>query len=71
MPVSDNIMYIRNVSFLKSSIFTCKKNVADYIISRNIPLLGRNNEDYYFADTELLQEIIKYFQNNIKEGVKT
>jgi hypothetical protein len=40
--------------------YRCNKRMANYLMyDRNLPLLGVSGKNYYFAETELLKEILK------------
>lgn len=50
---------ITNPEILKNK-FKCNKILADYLESHGIPLLGRNQDGYYyFAETDRLKDALK------------
>ena len=63
-------MYIINPESIKNKI-KCKKTFAQYFIEHGIPLLAREGEYYYFADTELFKEKFENAPFWIKWGIKT
>jgi hypothetical protein len=52
-------MYIINPDKITNKI-KCNKIVAQYLLERNVPLLSKINNDYYFADSELTKEILSF-----------
>ena len=40
--------------------YVCSKPVSKYLLERNLPLLGAENGKYYFANTELLKEVLEF-----------
>lgn len=51
-------MLIRNIDKVEKK-FKCGQIIADYIVSKNIPILGFDKNWYYFSDTPLLREILE------------
>lgn len=51
-------MNIRNFSLLKSRKLICEKALADYIKSRSIMSIGRDNDKYCFMYNDILEEIM-------------
>jgi len=52
-------MYIVNPDKITNKI-KCNKIVAQYLLDRNVPLLSKINNDYYFSDSELVKEILGF-----------
>jgi len=48
----------------------CNKIVAQYFLDKNVPLLSKKNNDYYFANSELFKEILSFSPFWIKWMIK-
>lgn len=51
-------MLIRNIDKVQKK-FKCGHWVGEYLTQRNVPILGFDENWYYFADTELLREVLE------------
>lgn len=51
-------MYIRNISSMGRT-YSCTRFIGEWIKEKNFPVLSIENNRYYFADTELLREVIE------------
>lgn len=52
-------MYILNHKVIINQKFKCRKAVANYLINNGVPLLSREDDLYYFADTDLLKNTLE------------
>jgi hypothetical protein len=62
-------MYILNPEKIDNKI-RCNKLVAKYFLERNVPILGRDDKYYYFANSELFREILSFAPFWIKWAIK-
>jgi hypothetical protein len=62
-------MYVINPDKITNKI-KCNKMVAQYLLERNVPLLSKINNDYYFSDSELTKEILSFASFWIKWMIK-
>ena len=52
-------MYIRNVDAIKNQ-FKCGKLIALFLCEeKGLPVLGQDEQYYYFSNTDLLKEVLK------------
>ena len=59
-------MLIRNIDKVEKK-FKCSRYVMNYLFTdKNIPILGYDDRFYYFADTELLREVLEKAPTRIK-----
>jgi len=52
-------MYIINPEKISNKI-KCNSIIAKYFLDKNIPLLSRQGNIYYFANTELFKEVLSF-----------
>ena len=53
-------MYIKNTDKIpENHKYKCKKQISDWLQSKNIPLLGQDGEYFIFSKTDLLEKTIK------------
>jgi hypothetical protein len=62
-------MYIVNPEKINNKI-ECNKLVAKYFLERNLPLLSRKGNTYYFANTDLFKEILSLSPFWVKLAIK-
>lgn len=65
-----NIMYILNPNTIKKKI-SCSKRMADYLVKNNFPILGKEENIYYFADIPEVKEAMDSAPFLIKILAKT
>lgn len=63
-------MYIINPNIIKKKI-SCSKRMADYLVKNNFPILGKEENIYYFADIPEVREIMDNAPFLIKILAKT
>jgi hypothetical protein len=51
-------MFIRNHQVLIEK-FACRKAVANYLMTHGVPLLSREDDIYYFSETENMKQVMK------------
>ena len=51
-------MYIINPEKISNKV-KCNKIAAKYFLDRNIPLLSKQGNTYYFVNTELFKEVLE------------
>jgi hypothetical protein len=50
-------MYIANVSDMNQA-YSCTPFIGKWLIEKNFPVLSLKDGKYYFAETELLKEVV-------------
>lgn len=59
-------MFINNIEKIKNFTFSCGKEVAFYLLSKNVPLLGKKNGRYFFSKNDKLEKALKDMPTNIE-----
>jgi hypothetical protein len=52
-------MYITNPEKITNKV-KCNGLVSKYFLERNIPILSREGNNYYFSDSELFREVLSF-----------
>jgi hypothetical protein len=63
-----NNMYILNPDSISN--FKCNSIVANYLLSKGVPILSRKKNIYYFAKSELTRKYLQVAPLHIKIFIK-
>lgn len=60
-------MYIRDLSGLKTPIYSCSPFIGKYLVNeKSIPVLSISNGKWHFSKTPILEEVLKFMPFYLK-----
>ena len=51
-------MFITNIDAIPNDAYECSRQLGEYLVNKDLPILAINGNHYYFAKTDKLNELL-------------